>query len=180
VALETTIKPDNHGVSLGTDFMPNNPYYRGVGVHLGYQYYFNKNFSWEVLRGAYFFPIQTDLTTSLAENYNVMPKRIEKTIATAKTNFKYYFIYGKTLLFDDYIRYFRLGFIVGGGMRYSTHKDDDNKTKSDMTPLFNLGLSLEHYISESMLMTIEFYEAGTIKKDWETFPTFTLGFKVLF
>jgi hypothetical protein len=174
-SLETSLPADRNAISLGTDLFPFNPYYNGIGVFLGYQYYITKNSSWEVIRFTYVYSIQTDLTNQLAEKYGVAPKEIERLFFVLKSNYKYYLSYGKSLLFDEYINIFRLGFIVGPGLAF-TKKGDLFNTKF----LANLGLSLEIYISDSLLWYFEFQDSITIEKEWITYPSFTLGLKKMF
>ncbi len=174
-SLEISLPSDNSAINMGTDFYPFNPYYNGIGAFLGYQYYITKNSSWEVIRFAYIYSIQTDLTNQLAEKYGVAPKEIERLFFILKSSYKYYLSYGKSLLFDEYINLFRFGIIIGPGLAF-TKKGSLSNTKF----LVNIGLSLEIYISKTLLWYFEFQDSATIESDWVTYPSFTLGLKKMF
>jgi len=174
-SLETSLPSDHNAINLGTDFFPFNPYYNGVGAFLGYQYYITKNSAFEIIRFTYIYSIQTDLTNQLAEKYGVAPKEIERLFLVLKSSYKYYLSYGKSLLFNEYINNFRVGFIIGPGLAF-TKKGSLSHTKF----LANLGIVIETYIGKSLLWYFEFQDSVTIEKDWVTYPSFTLGLKKMF
>ena len=174
-SLEISLPSNSNAINMATDFYPFNPYYNGIGASLGYQYYITKNSSWEVIKLTYIYSIQTDLTNQLAEKYGVAPKEIERLFFVLKSNYKYSLSYGKSLLFDEYINLFRLGLIVGPGLAF-TKKGDVANTKF----LANIGISIEVYISNTLLWYFEFQDSVTIESDWVTYPSFTLGLKKMF
>jgi len=172
VSLETFILPDKHGLSLGMDYYPFNPYYDGLTIAGSYHYYFTKNIAWELIRGSYVvLPVQTSLTSELAEEFGVNPEKIEKLKYVLKSNFRYFFLYGKSLLFDKHIRYYRLGMIIGPGMAFTTENTNF---------LANFGLGFEFYVTESVLWTFDFEDSVVVDKELETYPSFNLGFKAMF
>ena len=180
-ALEITLPNDSQAINMGMDFFPFNPYYNGIGAFLGYQYYITKNSSWEILRATYVYSVETDVTGQLASNFGVAPKAIERLFLVLKSSYKYYLVYGKSLLADEFINHFRLGFIVGPGLALNKKIDaDSNDFLLSTDFLINFGLVIEVYTSDSLLWYFEFQDCITIEEDWITHPSFTLGLKKMF
>ncbi len=170
-SLETNIQPHRHSIFLGMDNLPFNAYYAGLGISASYQFNFTKNFAWEIARGSYFFSVEKDLTTELAEEFRVNPERIEKVEAIVKSNIKYYFVYGKWLFLEKYIRYFRLGVLAGPAMAF---------TSEEMKFLANAGLCFDLSINRHFWATFEFQDSISIEEDFETYPAFNFGMKLSF
>jgi hypothetical protein len=180
-ALEISLPEDSNAINVGMDFLPLNPYYNGIGAFLGYQYYITKNSSWEVIRAAYIYSIETNLTSQLADNFGVAPKTIDRLFLMIKSNYKYYLSYGKSLLFDKHINLFRVGFIAGPGLAFSKKRSIvSNENVYTPSFLITLGLVVEVYTSNHLLWYVEFQNSITVKKDWVTHPSFTLGLKKMF
>lgn len=170
-ALERSIKPDRSSIFLGADYLPMNPYYEAIGVAGSYQFNFTRTFGWEIVRGAYYFTTESTLTSELADKYNVNPKKIEKIKYLVKSNLKYYFIYGKFLWFDSYIKHCRIAILFGPGVVATTEE-----TKF----LGSAGFSLEFFLGESVTLAVEFQDNVSYKDEIETFPAFSTGFNLLF
>lgn len=174
-SLENKLKSYQNGFNFGTTILPSNPYYRGVGLYAGYNYYFTKDLSWEVIRGTYLFSIQTDLTSELADTYQVAPEKIEKVFIMVKSNVKYFLIYGKSLLSDEHINRFRLALLGGPALAFT-----DAGLTTNVKFMVNVGIALEVYINHTFLWTFEFQDAVSIEENWKTFPAFSLGLKKVF
>ncbi len=74
-AIETYPNPQDHELGLGLGIYPFNPYYTGFLINGNYQYNFSRILGWEVIGVHYAYTIQNDLTTELADKYNVNPKK---------------------------------------------------------------------------------------------------------
>lgn len=112
-AIQAYVNPRSH--HLGVDFgvWPLNPYYNGFSVNLDYSYYFNKTFSWEVVNFGYLYSVQTGLTAELAEKTKTNPVKIDMVNFVVSSSFQYTLAYGKFVIFDNHIRYFRSSLLLG-------------------------------------------------------------------
>lgn len=179
-AIEYSLPADQHAFNFGTELYPFNPYYNGIGAFLSYQYYLDKNLSWEVIRCTYIFSVQTDLTSQLAEKYEVAPEKIDRLFWMIKSNLKYYLVYGKSLLSDEFINHFRVAFIGGAGVAFT--KDSSFLFNADF--VLNLGISFEVYIHDTLLWGLDFQDAivinSSILDSVLTYPSFSLFLKKMF
>lgn len=113
-ALETYLNPKKHQLDFGLGLWPLNPYFNGFSVDVGYNIVFSRTSTWEVLRGSYVYTVNKGLTSELADNYNVDPKsQIERPDFILSTDYKYTISYGKFILNQTHIRYFRSHLIAG-------------------------------------------------------------------
>ncbi len=179
-AIEYSLPSDQHAFNFGTELFPFNPYYNGIGAFVSYQYHINKNLSWEMIRTTYIFSVQTDLTSQLAEKYEVAPEKIERLFWMIKSNLKYYLVYGKSLLSDEYLNHFRVAFTAGTGVAFTK----DSSFLFNAKFLVNFGLSFEVYIHDSLLWGLDFQDAividSSILKSVLTYPSFSLFLKKMF
>ena len=112
-AVERYVQNDSSEFTLGSGVYPLNAYYGGFDVNAGYSFFFNRQFGWEVLRAHYVFTSEKDLTSELADEYGVNPEEIERLRFIFSTSGVFVFAYGKLLLADSYINYFRGLFNLG-------------------------------------------------------------------
>ena len=165
-AVEDYLDTSSHRLTTGLGLYPFNAYYNGFSLGLSYTYLFSKSVAWEAVRAEYVYTVRTGLTSELAEDYGVNPDKIEKIDLVVTSNFSYVLAYGKLLLLDRYIKYFRVSGLLGGGI-VSTSK------KRGLA--LGLGLHSEFYVNESLSWVIEFRDYFLIP-DGNGFPSFFLGF----
>jgi outer membrane beta-barrel protein len=126
---------------FGLDFgmWPVQPYYNGFSLDTYYTYHFSKDSAWEVLNFSYLYTVDTDLTTELASSYNVTPKSIERVNYVLSSNYLWNVAYGKFAFFNNNIRYFRSGFMVGPALIV---------TNTESIAGFCIGWSFETFVNE--------------------------------
>lgn len=156
---------------LGVEFgiFPFNSYFTGFSLTGFYDYHINKTITWEILNASYVFAIGTDLTSQLAQDYNVNPQSIEKLQYLVSTDFLFTFTRGKLLLLGDYIRNFSADLIVGVGLLNTTAQSEANG---------QMGLAVDGQISDTFSWRLEFRDMVTISG--RNFAYFTLGTGVNF
>jgi len=160
-AVETYMNPKSNETLFGVGLYPLNPYFLGFGVHVAYSRYYDRKWAWEVINGSYVFGVERDLTAELADRYQVNPERIEKTQFTAASNLQYVHSYGKFILGDKYINYFRssllggLGFVstnvegrlaLSFGVRFEVQTSDKYSWKLDVRDLLTVTGEMENVI----------------------------------
>jgi outer membrane beta-barrel protein len=170
-AVEMYLNEDSNRINLGLGVFPFNPYYNGFSLSGSYTYLFNKTIGWEILHGDYVHSVQTGLTSELADEYGVNPEEIEKLEYTVSSNFVWVLSYGKLLLVDKYIRYFRLIGLLGYGLA--------NTTITNYQTL-NSGLHLSLHINDFWGLALEMRYRTSVVGGSETFPSFNLGFETSF
>src|SRR5690606_27080944 len=118
-AVQGYIMPKQHQLGLDFGLWPLQPYYNGFSLNASYLYHFNKDYAWEVLNGAYLYTVDTGLTTELASNYGVAPELIERGKQIISSNFVWNIAYGKFTFFENNIRYFRSGLLLGPALVFT-------------------------------------------------------------
>jgi hypothetical protein len=99
-------------VSLGVGLLPLDPYYSTLGISASITNNFDHFLAWEILNANYGFPIQKDLVASLAEQ-GVNPASIIRLDWIVSSSIGYFFNYGKSALFNQYIQKSRAGLFLG-------------------------------------------------------------------
>ena len=125
------------GIDLGV--WPLQPYYNGFSLDANYIYSFSKDWAWEVINFSYLYTVDTNLTTELATQYAVSPQSIERVNYLASSNVIWNFAYGKFAFFENNIRYFRSGFLLGPAMTV---------TNTESIAGFCIGWTIETFVSE--------------------------------
>jgi len=165
-AVESYLNNDANRISIGLGSYPFNPYFNGFSLSGGYTYNFSKTTAWEMIHAAYVHTVDTGLTSELADDYDVTPDRIEKLKFSVMTNGSYVFSYGKFLLLDKHIRYFRASLLYGGGLLSTTVA---------MRQAINLGIRTEFHMNNFLSWVFEFRDAIVVTNG-KTYPSFTIGF----
>ncbi|MDR3607070.1 MAG: hypothetical protein P4M08_06795 [Oligoflexia bacterium] len=137
-AVETYAEPRTNEIGLGVGIYPFDAYYYGLSVNGGYTFHINRNFAWEVINAQYFYSFQKNLTTELADKYSVGPQTIPTLTYIVSTGGEYSFSYGKSVLFESFIRYFRTSALFGIGV---VKRTDLNSASG------NFGLKFEMFTS---------------------------------
>jgi outer membrane beta-barrel protein len=163
-AVETYAEPRANEIGLGVGIYPFDAYYYGVSLNAGFTMHFSRNFAWEIINAQYFFGFQKDLTTELADVYSVNPTSIPELNYIVSTNGLYSFSYGKSVLFEDFIRYFRDSFIYGLGAV---------KTTDSTSFAVNLGLKVEMFTTENF--SWHFEARDSVAFSGNNYLTFSLG-----
>jgi outer membrane beta-barrel protein len=167
-AVETYAEPRANELGLGVGIYPFDAYYYGVSLNVGFTIHFSRNFAWEIINAQYFFGFQKDLTTELADVYSVNPTSIPELNYIVSTNALYSFSYGKSVLFEDFIRYFRDSVIYGlGAVRTS------DALTSTTSFAVNLGLKVEMFTTENF--SWHFEARDSIAFSGNNYLTFSLG-----
>lgn len=137
-ALEVYRNPLPTQLSFGVSIWPLNAYYNGLSVDLGYTRYFNKTWALE-LRGSYVYTIDKGLSSELADDYHVDPKKIERLNLVATPTLQYVLLYGKYIFFKEHIRYFRSQLIAGPAIVLTNQRT---------TIGAQVGIGMETYVNE--------------------------------
>lgn len=160
-AVETYMNPKNNETMVGLGVYPLNPYFLGFGVHAAYSRYYDRKWAWEIFNASYVFGVERDLTAELADKYQVNPERIEKLQLTATSNIQYVHSYGKFVLSEKYINYFRssvlggLGFVstnvegrlaLSFGVRFEVQTSDKYSWKLDIRDLLTVTGEVENVV----------------------------------
>jgi len=121
-AVQEYIAPKKNQVELDFGIWPLQPYYNGFSIDVSDVYHFSKSTAWEIANLSYLYTVDTGLTQELASNHGVTPQSIERMNYIVSSNYLWDLIYGKFLLFENNIRYFRSGFLVGPALMISDQK----------------------------------------------------------
>lgn len=138
-AVETYRNPKGNQFDFGLGVWPLNPYFNAFSIDLGYNHYFNKTTSWEILHGSYLYSVDSGLTSELADNHQVNPKVIERPNYFLSSNIKYVLAYGKFIFFSRHIRYFRSQALAGPALAI---------TNKRQTIGADIGWSIETFVNE--------------------------------
>jgi outer membrane beta-barrel protein len=111
-AIETYQNPKSTQLDFGLGIWPMSAFYTGFSLDLGYTYYFNKTLAVEA-HGDYVYTVDKNLSSNLAENYNVDPVQIQRLNMVISGNFQYTLAYGKMIFAKEYVRYFRNSLLAG-------------------------------------------------------------------
>lgn len=145
-ALETYANPKNHGLALGAGIFPLDPYFFAFGIHASYTYFFNSSLAWEMIDGSYAFTVRKNLSSELADKYNVRPETIERLEYVIASSLMVLPTYGKTVLFKSVLQNIRTGLLIGPGFY---------KTSLTSGPTVHLGAMFENYIDETFSWRLE-------------------------
>lgn len=118
--VENLANPASTELALGAGLFPAEPYHLGFSLDAGATYYFSPVLGWEILRGSYVFSVDKDLTAELARNFGVTPASIERLEFMVSTSLVLVPTYGKSVLFNSILQYFRTGLTLGPGLVKTT------------------------------------------------------------
>jgi hypothetical protein len=163
-AVETYAEPRTNEIELGVGIYPFDAYYYGLSLNAGFTMHFSRNFAWEIIHAQYFFGFQKNLTTELADVYSVNPTTIPELNYIVSTNGEYSFSYGKSVLFEDFIRYFRDSVLYGLGAV---------KTTDTTSFAVNVGLKVEMFTTENF--SWQFEARDSLAFSGNNYLTFILG-----
>ena len=138
-ALETYRNPRASQFQFGISLWPLNAYYNGLSLDFGYARYFNKTYSWEVIRASYVYTIDKGLSSELADKYSVNPSKIERLNFVFSSTMQYVLAYGKYIYFKEHVRYFRSNLIAGPAIVL---------TNARTTVGVQLGIGIETYAND--------------------------------
>ena len=138
-AVETYQNPKKQQIDFGLAVLPLDPYYNGFAIDLGYNYYFGKTYSWQILDVNYIYSVNKGLTSQLAQTYGVNPKSIERLTFIVSSNIQYVHAYGKFVFMKEVIRYFRSSVVFGPAYVTSNKRG---------TVGFNLGWRFETFVND--------------------------------
>lgn len=169
-AVETYPGSRKNELGMGVGIYPFNAYYTGILLNGSYQYNLNRTFSWEVLNATYSYGFDKGLTTELAEEFAVNPRRIDRLRFMFSSNVLFYPVDGKFVLRGKHIRYFR-GAVVGGLGLVNTEQTSAIST--------NIGLRFEVLVSETFAWRLDVRDSITVP-GMKNFVTFTLGSRFSF
>jgi hypothetical protein len=163
-AVETYAEPRTNEIGLGVGIYPFDAYYYGLSLNAGFTMHFSRNFAWEIVNAQYFFGFQKNLTTELADVYSVNPTTIPELNYIVSTNGAYSFSYGKSVLFEDFIRYYRDSALFGLGAV---------KTSDATSFAVNIGLKVEMFTTENFSWQFEARDSFAFTGN--NYLTFILG-----
>jgi hypothetical protein len=106
------------GVTFGV--APFNPYYTGFMASAFYERTLSNSVVWEVLNLGYVVTSDTNLTTQVAQNYQLAIQPVAKLQYYISSNFLFTHTRGKLLFLGDLFRSFSSAFIVGIGFLSTT------------------------------------------------------------
>jgi hypothetical protein len=162
-AVETYIHPRHSSFIVGAGIFPMDPFFYGFSVNGSYTYFFNGGIGWEILQGNYIFSVNKDLASQLAALGQTAS--LEKLQYLASTNLVLVPAYGKTVLFSNFIQYFRICILLGPAMI---------KTSLISTVGVGAGLRFESNINRIFSWNIEVRDTFTIDGS-RNFLAFTFG-----
>lgn len=168
-ALETYAAAKNNELGFQFGLFPFNSYFTGFSLTGFYDYRITKNIAWEILNASYIFSINTDLTSQLAQDYNVSPQTIERLQYLVSTNFLFTHTRGKMLFLDDYIRNFSSSLILGLGLLTTNRTSEVHGV---------IGVAFDGMVSDTFSWRFEFRDMVTV--NGRNFAYFTLGTGVNF
>lgn len=155
-AVQNYSNPVNHHIGFQFGVWPIQPYYNSFSLNFDYTYYFNKSWAWQIIDAAYLYSIDTGLTAELAEKYSLNPKTIQKVTYLLTSNLKWTLGYGKLIVFENHIRYFRSSLITGPALVASN---------TDTTIGICLGWGFDTFIDEHLSWRFEIRDTIAIGSD---------------
>ena len=116
VAIENRKFSPKHDLTVDLALLPMDAFFRGLGAGLGYTYFFEPYFGWEIFKIHYVNSEETNLKKDLSLNFEAKPKNPLDPIAwTASTNLVYTPFYSKNLLFNNKLIHSTYNFTAGLG-----------------------------------------------------------------
>jgi hypothetical protein len=165
-AVESYLNENHHDLALGVGLLPFNSYYNGFSLNGGYTYFFTKSVGWEVVGGSYVYTVKTDLSSELAEDYGVNPEKIERVKFLFSSSGVYSYSYGKVLLADEFIRYFRGQLLLGPGLVSTTERS---------AAAASVGTRFVFGVKNASSWYLEFRDLMTMTGKTEFYPAFNVG-----
>lgn len=165
-ALESYRNPKKSQLGFDLGYWPFNSYYTGFSVNVGYTYFLDKTYAWEVVQASYIYSVEKQLTSELADSYGVNPVKIERAEYALSSNLIYYLSYGKFIFLKEYIRYFRSG-LIGGVAMVASNK------QTEVGP--SLGWRFEVYVNDNFSWKFDLRDYVTITGEVTNNVAFNLG-----
>jgi len=161
---------DGFSVNARMGLAPFNAYHLGVTASISLKLDFTRTFGWEIVDGTYVIPIKKDLTTELADKYSVNPKRIETASWLAVSHLSYRPLFGKLLLFGDFVREFDFSLLFGGGLMQTSDRS-----------LYGISYGAEARVraTPSVVLVTGVRSFFPIKNDAQHFTSFQSGLGLL-
>ena len=167
-ALETYKNQQSHLFGLSGGIYPFDPYHFNFSASAFYTYYFGRTWGWEILNGTYAFGVRKDLMDQLAAEFGKSAEdRTEQIEYIISSNLSYTLLYGKNILFDTFIRHYRVSFLFGPGVI--------NTSQHEIAPSANFGLRWEQHINDWSSWTLDVRDTLAFTREDEEFENY-LGF----
>ena len=148
-----------HEFRLAAGYLPQDAFYKGTTVDFSYTNHFNDFLSWEALRVVYSKNSDTDLTSRLKQEFNVVNDPYEKVQYLLSTHFQITPFYGKQTLMNRGIIHQELYFLGGpGGVGWVIHENGRSDRPINFRPAFDVGFGFRVYASELVSFKLETYE----------------------
>jgi hypothetical protein len=169
-ALENSLYKDEQSLNFMGGLYPFDPYYQGFFFQMDYLVPISLNSAWRILKIAYVYTVDTSLRTTLADSYSLTPVVIDRVRMLVSTEFVYYFMHGKYLMFNHWLKYFKFGFVLGGGLFQTTLLSGFS---------VNSGFRFEAFSNGPLLLSFEIIDHFSIKSRVHTI-VFLIGTGIKF
>ena len=110
----------HHEVGVGAVLLPQNAFYKAVGVDLSYTLHLSNAFAWEPIRASITTSWETQLRKNLIEDFGAQPNDFEVILQQYSTQMHFKPFYGKFSVLNRGLVRAELYFLAGAGLAFTT------------------------------------------------------------
>lgn len=145
VAVQNREHLERHEFDIAIGILPLDAFTKGITVSGSYTLHFDELYAWEMIQGAYSFPVDTHLKADL-DALNVQPTPFERVEWFATSNFVFKPVYWKGALMNDQVIHGEIFLVVGGGY---------GKMTNSSRPVIDAGFGFRFYASKRVSFRLD-------------------------
>ena len=155
----------HHEFRLAVAYLPQDPFYKAVGVDVAYTWHLGQYWSWEVARGAVFTTYNTDIRNALRNQFDKKKDPYEKAEYIIASNIEFAPFYGRYSIMNRGTLHQETYFVAGASANGWKAPDDGKHNGGGVRPGANLGLGFRFYTSRRTSLKLEVLENLFMRTD---------------
>jgi outer membrane beta-barrel protein len=174
-----------HEFRLAFAYLPQDPFWKGVGPDLSYTWHPNEYWSWEVLRGAVFTTYDSDLRNKLRSQFDAKNDPYEKASYILASHVQFTPFYGRYSLLNRLVvhqeSYATAGLSANGwSAAEGQPANGASKPNGGLRPGFDFGIGFRWYTSHKTSVKLEALENFFMRENGTAGDQFWLTLGVSF
>ncbi len=144
-----------HEIDLAVGFIPDDEFYYGYPVGLGYTFNFSETLAWEVLRAQWVFTQENDVRNDLESDFGATPERFDEMRYLVHTNFVFKPSYGKDALWNRSVVNHETFVLAGVGVLGYDEATSQGDQESKVALSLSFGLGRKFFLNETFCLNLE-------------------------
>ncbi len=168
-----------HEINLGSGYIPDDDYYDSYSAAVSYSYHFSKFFSWEVIKGQYFYNEEKEIKNQLEDEFQVTPETFDHLAYMVHSSLVLKPTYGKDALFDSVIINHESYYLLGVGLAKYQRDYSFDESSEETALSVTVGAGRRFFLSQNIAITFDL-KSYTNFKEQDTETNIYMGMGISF